>query len=979
LRKFAVNERDIFHTALEITDPAQRTAFLEKACAGDAALIERFEGMLELQPQLGSFLEGTALGVMRASEPVLAADRLFAGRFKLRQKLGEGGMGEVWVADQLEPVRRRVALKVIRPGLDSARMLVRFDQERQALALMDHPNIAKVLDAGVTEGQPYFVMELIKGVSITQYCDEAKLTPRERLELFVPVCQAVQHAHQKGIIHRDIKPSNILVALYDGRPVPKVIDFGVAKATGPRLTAQSICTEVGALIGTVEYMSPEQAELNNLDIDTRADIYALGAVLYELLTGSVPFSRKDQPDAAFLEMLRIIKEVDPPKPSTKLSSSETLPGVAADRQTEPRKLIALIRGELDWIVIKCLEKDRGRRYETANGLAMDLQRYLANKPVGAGPPSTAYRLRKFFWRNRVLVSSAGTIFFLLLGGIVGTTTGFLQAERALQAEEQRAEGERLARQSAEKRLAQVEKGIDLLGSIFENLDPRAEEKEGLPLRMILGDRLDQTAANLEGEAVGDPLVVARLQDRLARSYLGLGQPAKAEALFSKALATRRAELGADNRLTFRSMCGLAQAYYLGSKPLEAVKLLEQVRDAQMRTLGPDDLDTLSTLNDLGRVYWLTGDATKAVALLEQVRDARVKQLGTDHDDTLATLYNLSMAYSAVLKHPEAIAVAEKVLAAQVKKHGEDHPLALAAMTRLGRAYQAGYKMKEALALFEHARAAIGPKLGPNHPQTLAILYNCAHMYRAFGRTADAIALGEEVHEREVMILGSQHQATLGTTYLLAFAYQDDKKLDKALSLFEQAAIGVEKLQFAQVNAGRIIDSLCECCESLKQYDKAEGWRRKWLAAVKAKDGPECGLYAEALLNLASILLKQNKYEAAEANLRECLEIFQKDKSQPGETYEVQSLLGAALIGQQKFDEAEPLLVQGYLGTKASQKDRTQPHNGLATRQRLTKAAERLVQLYDAWGKMDEADNWRNELDAIRATPLRQLPSDLRTR
>jgi len=339
-------------------------------------------------------------------------------------------------------------------------MLARFDQERQALALMDHPNIAKVLDAGLDDvSRPYFVMELIKGVPITKYCDEARLSPRERLELFISVCHAVQHAHQKGIIHRDLKPSNILVALYDGKPVPKIIDFGVAKATGPRLTEQSIYTEVGALIGTLEYMSPEQAELNNLDVDTRSDIYALGAILYELLTGSVPFSRQQLQAAAFTEMLRMIKEVEPPKPSTKLSGSGTLPSVAAERHTEPKKLIALVRGELDWIVVKCLEKDRARRYQTANGLALDLQRYLANEPVVAGPPSAGYRVHKFIRRNRGPVLAASLLLMALAGGIVGTAIGLVRAERARQAEEERAEGERRAKESAEKRLTQIERGL----------------------------------------------------------------------------------------------------------------------------------------------------------------------------------------------------------------------------------------------------------------------------------------------------------------------------------------------------------------------------------------------------------------------------------------------------------------------------------------------------------------------------------------
>ncbi|HYT91981.1 MAG TPA: serine/threonine-protein kinase, partial [Gemmataceae bacterium] len=390
-----MNEESLFAAALEKPNPAERQAFLDEACAGDLELRQRVERLLAADEHTCGILSRGA-AVLESSGPApLVVGAVLGGRFKLRQLLGVGGMGEVWVADQVEPVQRRIALKVIRPGLDSAGLIARFEQERQALARMDHPGIAKVLDAGTTEcGRPYFVMELIKGVPITEYCDTAKLSPRERLELFVSVCQAVQHAHQKGIIHRDLKPSNVLVALYDGVPVVKVIDFGIAKATGERLSEHSVYTEVGALIGTLEYMSPEQATLNNLDIDTRSDVYSLGVLLYELLTGGVPHSRKELCSASFAEMLRIIKEVEPPRPSTRLASdTETLPVVAAARQTEPKKLTALVRGELDWIVMKCLEKDRTRRYETASALAQDIQRYLNEEPVEACPPSAGYWLR----------------------------------------------------------------------------------------------------------------------------------------------------------------------------------------------------------------------------------------------------------------------------------------------------------------------------------------------------------------------------------------------------------------------------------------------------------------------------------------------------------------------------------------------------------------------------------------------------------
>ena len=356
--------------------------------------------------------------------------QIIAGRYKILEQIGEGGMGTVFVAEQTEPVRRLVAVKVVQAGTDSRAILARFEAERQALAMMDHPNIAHVLDVGCTEaGRPFFVMELIKGTPITKYCDQRKLTLRQRLELFVPVCQAIQHAHQKGIIHRDVKPSNVLVALCDDRAVPKVIDFWPAKALGQRLTEKTVYTEFGRVVGTLQYMSPEQAALNNLDIDTRGDIYSLGALLYVLLTGTTPVDHKSLERAALLEQLRIVREVDAPPPSTRLSGSAALPVIAANRSTEPSQLAGRMRGELDWVLLKALEKDRARRYETANGLARDIQHYLADEVVEARPPSASYRLWKFARRHKAQVIAASAVFVALLAGVTATSYELIRAEQ----------------------------------------------------------------------------------------------------------------------------------------------------------------------------------------------------------------------------------------------------------------------------------------------------------------------------------------------------------------------------------------------------------------------------------------------------------------------------------------------------------------------------------------------------------------------
>jgi serine/threonine protein kinase len=541
---------DIFLTALEKA-LAERAAYLNDACGADVELRAQVESLLRSHEEAGSLLEQPLFQPGPTVDQPAAAEQTgtVIGPYKLLELIGEGGMGTVWMAQQTEPVKRVVAVKLIKPGMDSRQVLARFEAERQALALMDHPNIAKVLDAGTTgavasdqwlvareekkdsaslatnhwplatAGRPYFVMELVKGVPITRYCDERRLTPRQRLELFVPVCQAIQHAHQKGIIHRDLKPSNVLVALYDDRPVPKVIDFGVAKATGQQLTEQTLHTGFGAVVGTVEYMSPEQAGFNQLDVDTRSDIYSLGVLLYELLTGSPPFTRKELERAGMLEMLRVIREQEPSKPSTKLSTAEGLPTLAANRGTEPAKLTKLVRGELDWIVMKALDKDRSRRYETANSFAADVLHYLHDEPVQACPPSASYRVRKFARRNKAGLVLAGTVLFCLV--LLGSGAGWAVRDRAARDEER-------AREHTE-RLTKIAGQVELILAEVERLETEQKWPEALAAArraqaVVAGSEVDTDSSDSVRQVLADLEFVARLEEiRLSASELIVGK------------------------------------------------------------------------------------------------------------------------------------------------------------------------------------------------------------------------------------------------------------------------------------------------------------------------------------------------------------------------------------------------------------------------------------------------------------------------
>ncbi len=566
---------ELFLKVLELRSPDERQEYLERACASDAALRAEVESLLEAGARAGSFLESPAAAPLIATvdDPIGERPGTIIGSYKLLEQIGEGGFGVVFMAEQTQPVRRKVALKVLKPGMDTRQVVARFEAERQALALMDHPNIARVLDGGQTSsGRPYFVMDLVKGLPITEYCDQAQLAPRERLELFVHLCQAVQHAHQKGIIHRDLKPSNVMVTLHDDKPVVKVIDFGIAEATGQQLTDKTLFTNFAQMIGTPLYMSPEQAQMSGLDIDTRSDIFSLGVLLYELLTSTTPFDKERLRTASYDEIRRIIREDEPPRPSTRISTlGQAGATMSADRKSDAKQLSRLCRGELDWIVMKCLEKDRNRRYETASSLAADVQRYLADEPVQACPPSTLYRFRKFARRHkaRLVTMSVAVLAAFLVVGVVAGSLGWMARDRSLRQARLNLEVEH-ALDEAEKACDQAltltdnpyqwEAVLAAAASAFKRADGLAAQEE-VGLEPAVHEHLEALRARLDADE-NDRRFVARFDEiRLEQTEIHLAASAfKLEVAFS----------------AFKKAFETHYAITFGAKPPEQVlKFLEQ--------------------------------------------------------------------------------------------------------------------------------------------------------------------------------------------------------------------------------------------------------------------------------------------------------------------------------------------------------------------------------------------------------------------
>ncbi len=767
----------IFHAALELSGSGEREAFIGAECRGDAAIEERVRRLLEVHQDATALLAESPQSSPIVRElaprpkPEQAGERI--GPYKLLQQIGEGGFGVVWMAEQEQPVRRRVALKIIKLGMDTKDVVARFEQERQALAMMDHPNIAKVFDAGATDkGRPFFVMELVKGVPITKYCDQVSLPTADRLRLFIAVCHAVQHAHQKGIIHRDLKPSNILVTLHDGVPVPKVIDFGIAKATQQRLTDKTLFTKFAEMIGTPLYMSPEQAEMSGLDIDTRTDIYALGVLLYELLTGRTPFDPAELMQRGLDEIRRAIREQEPPRPSTALSTmaADAMTAVAQHRQSDSAKLLGLLRGDLDWIVMKAIEKDRTRRYDTANAFAEDIQRHLASEPVVACPPSAAYLLRKLVRRHRRVFAAVSAVVLALIAGIAVSSW---QAVRATQAEKKTA-AERDAKELARKDAEDIAK---FLGEVFQSPDPARDGRT-----ITVAETLDKAARKLETELATQPAQRAKLQATLGLTYHSLGLYREAISLQEKARDYYLASSGLEHPDTLNVMNKLGNSYSDAGRRDEALKLREDVLSLRRKVLGPEDPDTLWTMHNLTISYYHVGRKDEALKLREEVLPLRRKVLGPEHRDTLTAMQNLAESYADAGRRDEALKLREEVLARCRKANHRD---TLWALHNLAESYAAAGRRDEAIKLCEELLALRLKLLGPEHSNTLWTMENLAESYSDAGRPDAAIKLREESLALIRKLNGPEHSDTLDLMAQLAFTYDNANRRNEALKLREE--------------------------------------------------------------------------------------------------------------------------------------------------------------------------------------------------
>jgi len=921
------------------TDPTERAAYLAEACGEDRELRAEVERLLAAHENAGDFLEtpvrpapeslaeagSEKTQVLSDSDIPLEGAGAMIGRYKLLEEIGEGGFGVVYMAEQVAPVQRQVALKIVKAGMDTREVVARFEAERQALALMDHPSIARVFDGGVTQaGRPYFVMELVRGIPITEFCDQRSLSTAERLKLFIQVCHAVQHAHQKGIIHRDLKPTNILVTLIDGEPVPKVIDFGVAKALGQKLTDKTLFTGFLKMVGTPAYMSPEQADLSGADIDTRADIYALGVLLYELLTGVTPFDGETLRNAALDEIRRMIRDTEPPKPSTRLHTlGERLTEVAKHRQTEPATLNRLVRGDLDWIVMKCLEKDRGRRYDTANNLADDIERHLDHQPVSASPPGAGYRLSKFVRRHRMGVALGASVAVALVGGLAFALVGFAEArrerDRALRAEQQ-----------AETEAARSGQVAQFVKDMLKGVDPAVAQ--GQDTAMLKGI-LDQTAERLSGELAGQPEVEADLRDTLGTVYSGLSEYGRAAAMLERALALRREIHGSNHVQVARALHHLADVYRFQTRDREAEAGLREALAMRRNLLGNEHAEVAASLHTLADLLRREGTTRKeAEQMHREALALRRKLLGNEHLDVAQSLSGLGILLrNAPGKQAEAESCLREALTIRRKKLGNDHPEVAATLRNIGYLLKDNpARRAEGEALLREALAIQRKVLG-EHRDTAMTLHFLASMVKD---PDEAERLHREALAMRRKVLRPGHGDTASSVERLADVLAKKGSLAEAVALCREEAARVKSSSAgggdSDEAALRLAGQMMKLGKLLRRDGKrseAEAAFREALALHRNARGNEHPDVADSLVYVAMILVEQGKPAEAEAPAREAVNILKTNKSD-GPLDQALRQLGRSLIARGNLQEAEAVIREG-LAVRRRTRGNDHPDNASA--------------------------------------------------
>lgn len=1001
-----MNEEEVFQSARRIEDPAERRVFVERACAGDTVLVERIAKLLRVCTEDNTFLASPAVETLDTNfrEPLESIGSQ-AGPYRLVELIGEGGFGLVYRAEQEQPVRRSVAIKLIKPGMDSRQTVARFQAEQQALALMNHPSIADIFDCGQTvSGRPWFAMEYVPGNSITDFADEQKMEVRERLVLMLEVCSAVEHAHQKGVIHRDLKPSNILVSRDNGQAQLKVIDFGIAKAVQGSLSGGLSITQGVCLMGTPLYMSPEQVDSSPNNVDTRSDIYSLGVILYELLTGRTPLDRQQLASFSLDQVMKLIREHEPPRPSQVYRSSDSIANSSAvNRGMTISGLAAICRQDLDWIVMKCLEKDKQRRYQSVSELRNDLQRYLNGKTVLAGPPSRILQLRKLIRRNQGAFLAVTAI---LLSLLLGLGLSVSQAVRATRAEvaAKRDRDIAIAEQSRADEENQIAQAVtrfvmdDLLGQADLSNQPDDSQRDP----EVKVKELIRRASQRVGDRFSDkPQIEIAIRRTLSSAWLALGEIPAAVEHAREAVRLSQFQYQPDDRQRQISDQILAQALVEAGQSAEAIQLATQVHDYFQSTLGEDHIDTQRSTGLLASALNIGGLLKESEELLKQTLVRRQQLLGAEHDETLRASYNLATVQAKLGKLGQAEEIFRNSVKQRMQNNQADHPETVREMLALASVLQLQEKFEESERFYHQADELAQELLGHDHPVTLNIANDLANLYASTQREELAGQMYQKVMGARKKKLGDNHPATWDAMNNLAIHLAENGNTDQAMPLLTEVVrlrqethgmahldtvLALNNLAYLHRSLGneaQAIDCYQDAIQGAEQTlpddhpqlitmktnlaiafrendlpDRAELLLTEVLAAARKRYGEFSKDVATTLGRLALVLHVQEKFDEAEGIARQQLAIRIQLHPQLWTTAWSRSLLGTILASQDKFDEASTNLVEG--ATFISKNLDQVPEVGLSN---ARQSLDWVVEFFEKTGDADQAEYWRGIRDA----------------